>query len=94
MSVGFAYLRRNLAMMRASCAALILLCGSIAAGADHCPQEIETFDKLLSGGSLDYATRDELMKYRDEAAELHKAGKHKEALEAIEKAKNFLEHVH
>lgn len=81
-------------MVRALLASLVLLFGSALAAADDCPHEIVALDKLLLAGTLDYAVRDELMKYRNEAAELHQAGKHKEALETIEKAKNFLEHVH
>ena len=64
-------------MIRAFLAAFVLFLGDALAYADHCPHEIAVLDKLLSAGSLDYATRDELMKYRNEAAELHQAGKHK-----------------
>jgi hypothetical protein len=81
-------------MMRAIIAMLALSLGTAPAFAHRCPQELAEIDEVLRTADLSYAVKDDLMKYRKEAEDLHNAGKHREAEEALAKAIAFLEHAH
>jgi hypothetical protein len=70
-------------------AALMLASG--VAGASHCPKDMKKIDAALAANpSLSAAQLTEVKKRRADGEELHKAGKHKESEDTLEKAMNIL----
>jgi len=57
----------------------------------HCPQDMKKIDDALAKNpKLTTAQLDEVKKYRAEGEVLHKAGKHQEAIDTLEKAEKIL----
>ena len=70
-------------------AALMFAAGS--AFANHCPLEMKKIDAALAKNpKLDASQMAEVKKFRADGEALHKAGKHKESLEALSKAEKML----
>ena len=70
-------------------AATMLFAGTAFAG--HCPQEMKKIDEALSKNPQLSATQmADVKKFRMEGETAHKAGKHSESLDALEKAKKIL----
>ena len=70
-------------------AALLFAAGS--AMAMHCPKDMKEIDDALAKNpKLTEAQMKDVKKYRAEGEDLHKAGKHKESVETLDKAKNIL----
>ena len=70
-------------------ATLALLSGT--AFAFHCPKDMKKIDAALAAKpSLAMAQLDEVKQLRAEGETLHKAGKHKESIEKLEKAEKIL----
>lgn len=59
--------------------------------ANHCPMDMKAIDEALSKKpELSSEQLAEVKKYRAEGEALHKAGKHKESVETLDKAKKIL----
>ena len=57
----------------------------------HCPQDMKKIDDALAKNpKLTTAQLDEVKKYRAEGEALHKAGKHQESVDTLEKAEKIL----
>jgi hypothetical protein len=57
----------------------------------HCPQDMKKIDDALAKNpKLTTAQLDEVKKYRAEGETLHKAGKHQESIDTLEKAEKIL----
>jgi len=57
----------------------------------HCPQDMKKIDDALAKNpKLTTAQLDEVKKYRAEGEALHKAGKHQESIDTLEKAEKIL----
>jgi hypothetical protein len=69
-------------------AALALACST--AFAHNCPNEMKAIDAALTKTTLTGAKAAEVQKLRADGEALHKAGKHKESMEALGKAKGIL----
>jgi hypothetical protein len=70
-------------------AAAMLAAGS--AFASHCPQEMKKIDEALAKNpSLSAAQMADVKKFRAEGEAQHKAGKHSESIDTLEKAKKIL----
>jgi hypothetical protein len=64
---------------------------STAAFAGSCPRDMKQIDAALAGQTkLDASQLAEVTKLRSEGEALHKAGKHKESVETLHKAKAIL----
>jgi len=61
-----------------------------SAFAFHCPKEMKAIDAAIPSSKISAEQMTEVKKLRAEGEELHKAGKHKESLEALEKAEKIL----
>ena len=71
--------------------ATALALASAGAFAMHCPKEMKSIDDAMAKNpKLTPAQMADVKKYRAEGEELHKAGKHKESVESLDKAKNIL----
>lgn len=71
-------------------AASIALASGTALAA-HCPKDMAAIDAALEGKpQLSAAQVDEVKKLRAEGEALHKAGKHKESVETLDKAMKIL----
>lgn len=78
-------MKRSFALL----AGLLFAAGS--ALAMHCPKDMKEIDDALAKNpKLTQAQMADVKKYRAEGEDLHKAGKHKESVEALDKAKNIL----
>ena len=74
----------------AATAALLALL-SAPAWANHCPADMKAIDEAMSSRTnLDASSRDLVAKLRAEGEALHKAGKHRESVEALGKARKLL----
>jgi hypothetical protein len=71
-------------------AAAMLALGSASALANRCPAEMHAIDAALPKAKLSEAQLGEVKKLRAEGERLHKAGKHSESTEALDKAKKLL----
>ncbi|HZR03452.1 MAG TPA: hypothetical protein VFA81_09805 [Burkholderiales bacterium] len=74
---------------------MLLAAGALAfagaAFANHCPIDMKAIDEALAKKpQLSSEQLAEVKKYRAEGEALHKAGKHKESVETLEKAKKIL----
>jgi hypothetical protein len=76
--------------LRMFVAAATLAFSSLAL-ANHCPQEMKKIDDALAKSpKLTAAQMSDVKKLRAEGEAQHKAGKHAESLDALEKAKKIL----
>lgn len=57
----------------------------------HCPQDMKKIDDALAANpKLSAAQLDEVKKLRADGEALHKAGKHQESIDTLEKAEKIL----
>lgn len=64
---------------------------SAGAFANHCPMDMKAIDEALAKDPpLSAAQLAEVKKYRAEGEALHKAGKHQQSVETLDKAKQIL----
>lgn len=72
-------------------AALLAMVGTTPALANECPLDMKEIDAALAKGTnLSADDLDKIKKWRAEGEELHKAGRHKESMDTLEKAKEKL----
>lgn len=72
-------------------AALVAIAWATTALANECPMDMKEIDEALSKGTkLSAADLAEIKKWRAQGEELHNAGKHKESMEILDKAKDML----
>jgi len=72
-------------------AALLAVAWATPAFATECPTDMKEIDQVLAKApKLSAANFEKVKKFRAEGEQLHKAGKHKEFLETLEKAKVLL----
>lgn len=76
--------------IRGMIVAISLALASGSAFAFHCPKEMKAIDEALLKAKLSAAQMADVKKYRAEGETLHKAGKHQEALDTLDKAKKIL----
>ena len=77
----------------ASAAVLVLL--SAPAFANHCPKDMAAIDAALAKNpQLSEAQMTQVKKLRADGEALHKAGKHQESVEALQKAEDILKIPH
>lgn len=69
-------------------AALAFSSGAVWAGS--CPKHMKAIDAALSKAKLSDSQMSEVKKLRAEGEKLHKAGQHKESMEALTKAEKIL----
>ena len=82
-------------MHRALLTAAAVLALSAPAFANHCPKDMAAIDAALAKSpKLTEAQLMQVKKYRAEGEELHKAGKHKESVETLQKAEDILQIPH
>ncbi|HYC44091.1 MAG TPA: hypothetical protein VED01_01285 [Burkholderiales bacterium] len=70
--------------------AAALAIGSTSAFAHRCPKEMKAIDAALTKAKLSDSQMSEVKKLRAEGESLHKAGKHSESTDALDKAKKIL----
>ncbi len=71
-------------------AAAMLAAGTAFAG--HCPQEMKKIDDAMAKSPKLSATQmTDVQKLRADGEAMHKAGKHAESLDSLEKAKKILD---
>ena len=67
------------------------LAWSAGALANHCPMDMKAIDEALAKHpQLSAAQMADVKKYRAEGEALHKAGKHQQSVETLDKAKQIL----
>ncbi len=72
-------------------AAIALTCTASLALANHCPADMKAIDEAMSKQpSLAAADLDEAARLRAEGEAFHKAGKHKESMESLARARKIL----
>lgn len=77
--------------LRSIVVALSLALISTGAFAFHCPKEMKAIDDgLAKNPKLSEAQMTDVKKFRAEGESLHKAGKHQDSLDTLEKAKKIL----
>ena len=82
-------------MKHVAIAAALLLALSAPAFANHCPKDMAAIDAALAKNpQLSKSQMDEVKKLRAEGEAEHKAGKHKESLEKLQKAEDILKIPH
>ncbi|MCK0507247.1 hypothetical protein [Aromatoleum anaerobium] len=78
-------------MKKSLVAGLLAMALSGGAFAFHCPAEMKKIDEALAKNPMLAAEQmTEVKQLRAEGETLHKAGKHQEALDSLEKAKKIL----
>lgn len=78
-------------MKKSLVAGLLAMALSGSAFAFHCPAEMKKIDEALAKNPMLAAEQmTEVKQLRAEGETLHKAGKHQEALDTLEKAKKIL----
>jgi hypothetical protein len=78
-------------MIRKTALFVATLFAAGAAFAFHCPQDMKKIDEAMAKNpKLTVAQADEVKKYRTEGEALHKAGKHQESIDTLEKAEKIL----
>jgi hypothetical protein len=76
-------------------AAAVLVALSAPAFANHCPKDMAAIDAALAKNPpLSEAQLVEVKKLRAEGEALHKAGKHQESVETLQKAEDILKIPH
>jgi hypothetical protein len=82
-------------MKHIAIAAALLLALSAPAFANHCPKDMAAIDAALAKNpQLSKAQLDEVKKLRAQGEAEHKAGKHKESLQSLQKAEDILKIPH
>ena len=77
--------------MRHAVLAIAALFAAGTAFASHCPQEMKKIDDALAKNpQLSSQQMADVKKYRAEGETQHKAGKHTESVDTLEKAKKIL----
>ena len=77
--------------LRSIVVALSLALASSGAFAFHCPKEMKAIDDVLAKNpKLSEAQMTDVKKFRAEGESMHKAGKHQDSLDTLEKAKKIL----
>lgn len=77
--------------IRSLVTAIALAAASTAAFANHCPMDMKAIDEALAKHpALTTAQLDEVTRLRADGEALHKAGKHKDSVEALGKARKIL----
>lgn len=77
--------------VRTTIAAAMLSAFSTGVWANHCPLDMKAIDEALAAKPvLTTAQMDEVTRLRAEGETLHKAGKHKESVQALGKARKIL----
>ncbi len=76
-------------MKRTALFAALALSSGVALAAS-CPKEMKAIDAALPGATLSADKMSEVKKLRADGEALHKAGKHKESVETLGKAKAIL----
>jgi hypothetical protein len=72
-------------------AAIALGCTTSLAFANHCPADMKAIDEAMSKQpSIAAAELDEAARLRTEGEAFHKAGKHKESMESLARARKIL----
>lgn len=82
-------------MTRILAAAALLVALSAPAFANHCPKDMAAIDAALAKNPpLSQAQLTEVKQLRAEGETLHKAGKHQESIEKLQKAEDILKIPH
>jgi hypothetical protein len=69
---------------------LVVACATVVF-ASSCPTDMKEIDEALARGTkLSASNLEKVKKFRAEGEKLHKAGKHKQAVDTLEKAKSML----
>jgi len=76
-------------MKRTILFAALALVSSLAFAAS-CPKQMKAIDAAMSKANLSTAKKGEVQKLRADGERLHKAGKHAESINALNKAKAIL----
>jgi hypothetical protein len=77
--------------IRSIVVAASLALASSAALAFHCPADMKAIDAAMAKNpKLSAAEMADVKKYRAEGETLHKAGKHQESIDTLDKAKKIL----
>jgi len=72
-------------------AAIALTCATSLASANHCPADMKAIDEAMSKQpAIAAAELDEAARLRAEGEAFHKAGKHKESMESLARARKIL----
>jgi len=73
-------------------AAVLAMAWTTPAFTNECPTDMKEIDQALAKGAkkLSAADMEKVKKFRAEGEALHKAGKHKESMDTLEKAKLIL----
>lgn len=73
-------------------AAVLAMAWTTPAFATECPTDMKEIDQALAKGTKKLSAGDleKVKKFRAEGEQLHKAGKHKESMDTLEKAKLIL----
>ena len=81
--------------LSAAAAVIVLAAVSTPAYAGHCPKDVAAIDEaLVKGSSVSRLGQIQIRQLRDKGSNLHKAGKHGEALEALHQAMGLLDIKH
>ena len=75
---------------RLALAAVVTVAFTGQAMAAHCPADVKAIENALIKMSLPTEMKGAVLKLRDEGASLHKAGKHKEAMDTLSKAMRII----
>jgi hypothetical protein len=82
-------------MRRILATAAVLVAFAAPAFANHCPKDMAAIDAALAKNpSLSAAQMTEVKKLRADGEALHKAGKHQESAETLQKAEDILKIPH
>jgi hypothetical protein len=82
-------------MKRIAISAAVLIALAAPAFANHCPKDMAAIDAALAKNpQLSQAQLDEVKKLRAQGEADHKAGKHKESIESLQKAEDILKIPH
>jgi len=82
-------------MKRLAISAAVLVALATPAFANHCPKDMAAIDAALAKNpELSAAQMAEVKKLRAQGEADHKAGKHKESLESLQKAEDILKIPH
>ena len=73
-------------------AALLAMAWATPAFANECPTDMKEIDQALAKGAKKLSAGDleKVKKFRAEGEQLHKAGKHQESMDVLDKAKTIL----
>jgi len=77
-------------MKKIAITAVALMLGMGSAFASHCPAEMKKIDDALPSAKISADQMTEVKKLRADGEALHKAGKHGESVDTLEKAKAIL----